>query len=99
MADYIFPRPAGDVLLVDIKDDVDPPVAVFTDGSELEFPSGSKFVPDNLELDNGEVMQRLRFEPERDGATGKYVQPHFWIPRYCTKEYVLSCIRRIVHKV
>lgn len=91
----------GDPLLVDVRDREDGTAgeAVFTDGSVVEFPPGIKLIPDNLELDSGEVMERLRYEPSRDERTGRYVQPVVWIPRYCTKEYLFLCIRRIVNKV
>lgn len=87
---------ATEVTLRDIDDSQSPAVAVFSDGSRLEFPDGCKFAQDNHE-DGGVITGvRLRVQPPiKDGKAS----PSFLIPQHCSKQNVLNAIDRILKGV
>ena len=80
--------------LQDIDSTKDPAVAIFSDGTTLDFPKGCKFEPDHVEDPNGKIIGRcLRVhQPLVDGKPGG---PSFVIPQYCSVQNVKTAIERV----
>lgn len=73
----------------------DPAIAIFSDKSQLEFPKGVKFVPDNhTEPQSSNVVQmRMRASRYVEGQIAPVVS--LLIPVYCSRQYILACIERL----
>ena len=102
-------KPVGEVLLFELefeqRDDagglVKPAVAIFTDGSTIKFPPGCKFGLERHVGDPGNpdrASLRMRVIPTKDDE-GRPVQPTFFIPQFCSPDYVRTAIERILKKV